>query len=60
MKRSTSQLRAISYSITRRRQAQAIADLADIGINFEKYKESTGWKGSPVLLVRLIREGRRS
>lgn len=59
MKRSTSQLNAISYSITRRRQSQAIADLADIGIDFEAYKKDTGWKGSPVLLVRLIREGKR-
>ena len=61
MKRNISQLRAISYSMTKRTQKQAIMDLLEnYGIIWKDYVEKTGYKGSPVRLLTDVRNGSKS
>ena len=61
MKRNISQLRAISYSMTKRTQKQAIMDLLEnYGIIWKDYIEKTGYKGSPVRLLTDVRHGSKS
>lgn len=57
MRRRKAQLNAISRSYTEKYQREARADLDSLGIDFYKYCNLTGYKGSECRLVSDIKSG---
>lgn len=60
MKANTAQLNAISRSITARNQKKAVKELAEKGIDFDLFRETCGYRGSPCRLLNDIKANTES